>query len=298
MGNWGNGKSLITNWRLALTFLCKTKPVYRIDSLLSILWNAWVSWGDFGWSSTTKAYSLVYLTPEENLFSTQLKGTRKEHCFWQNKFLKIFAWSINPFSIILKPNKITSLGKTPQAFSNLSPFMERYFSWTNLCHGCGQIHGEDKVMKKCAGCKSAFYCNKLCQTSDWIGEGDPLWVRHKYVCPLLRFLWKAGKREFQQDPFDSKSISRFFGRKKISRAQLLNSYQTLGIAWHFNYNESPLIIYTRKFTIGRTSSFDKRYAHTNDMLLSSLSLFILCRTTNNLYQFHMHHLNFYTQHSK
>ena len=78
--------------------------------------------------------------------------------------------------------------------------------WTDFC-SCGQIHGEDKVMKKCAGCKSAFYCNKLCQTNDWIGEGDPLWFQHKYLCPLLRFWRKANA---QKKPIDAKSIDKAF----------------------------------------------------------------------------------------
>eukprot|EP01083_Nonionella_stella_P067816 179628_1 len=91
------------------------------------------------------------------------------------------------------------LGEIDDAFANLHNFLERYTSESDFCHGCGQNHGEseaDMVVNTCAGCKSVFYCNKLCQTRHWIGEGFPLcFINHKHLCPLLRFWRKARKQK-------------------------------------------------------------------------------------------------------
>uniref|UniRef100_A0A7S3Q8M9 MYND-type domain-containing protein n=1 Tax=Chaetoceros debilis TaxID=122233 RepID=A0A7S3Q8M9_9STRA len=88
----------------------------------------------------------------------------------------------------------------------LTKFLKKYTSETDLCHGCGQKHGTeevDMVAKTCAGCKSVFYCNRDCQIRHWLGEGNPLYLSHRCLCPLLRFWREASKEKLSSDSVDS-----------------------------------------------------------------------------------------------
>ncbi|CAB9501496.1 expressed unknown protein [Seminavis robusta] len=53
------------------------------------------------------------------------------------------------------------------------------------CNNCGKLKDEVERLQKCANCKSARYCSKECQKTDW--------KRHKKRCTFTKSLRKDGQ---------------------------------------------------------------------------------------------------------
>jgi tetratricopeptide (TPR) repeat protein len=61
------------------------------------------------------------------------------------------------------------------------------------CHCCHQSHGESIKLKKCAGCKVNYYCNKTHQKKEWRGR----FIGHRMLCPFLK-RWRRVKRQMKK----------------------------------------------------------------------------------------------------
>ena len=61
------------------------------------------------------------------------------------------------------------------------------------CHCCHQSHGESIKLKKCAGCKVNYYCNKTHQKKEWRGR----FIGHSMFCPFLK-RWRRVKRQMKE----------------------------------------------------------------------------------------------------
>lgn len=62
------------------------------------------------------------------------------------------------------------------------------YSLPFVCSFCGVV-GDEK-MKKCNGCKRAFYCSKECQKQDWLAE-------HRIACGKMGVIEVANEDEFK-----------------------------------------------------------------------------------------------------
>jgi hypothetical protein len=61
------------------------------------------------------------------------------------------------------------------------------------CHCCHHSHGESITLKKCAGCKVNYYCNRMHQKKEWRGR---LFIGHRMFCPFLK-RWRRVKRKMK-----------------------------------------------------------------------------------------------------
>jgi hypothetical protein len=73
----------------------------------------------------------------------------------------------------------------------------------------------DSATKKCAKCKSEFYCSKNCQKTDW-----PF---HKQFCnELAAYVEKWIKRRSdREDIFDQGNLLRGFDKKPLEKRNLI-----------------------------------------------------------------------------
>ena len=61
------------------------------------------------------------------------------------------------------------------------------------CHCCHHSHGESIKLKKCAGCKVNYYCNRTHQKKEWRGR----FIGHSMFCPFLK-RWRRVKRQMKE----------------------------------------------------------------------------------------------------
>ena len=61
------------------------------------------------------------------------------------------------------------------------------------CHCCHQSQGESIKLKKCAGCKVNYYCNRTHQKKEWRGR----FIGHSMFCPFLK-RWRRVKRQMKK----------------------------------------------------------------------------------------------------
>jgi hypothetical protein len=60
-------------------------------------------------------------------------------------------------------------------------------------HCCHQSQNESIKLKKCAGCKINYYCNRTHQMKEWRGR----FIGHRMFCPFLK-RWRRVKRQMKK----------------------------------------------------------------------------------------------------
>lgn len=63
--------------------------------------------------------------------------------------------------------------------------------YIRICASCGKEHIKYTV-PKCESCKAVYYCNPVCQRTDWEKNGP---TSHKSQCPILKELHNKNNHE-------------------------------------------------------------------------------------------------------
>ena len=94
----------------------------------------------------------------------------------------------------LNPDLKTKLWKELNLFAIIISRGQGFKQKVVPCFNCGTecvkrknvTHKNQKVLKKCAGCKAAWYCGAECQKADW--------GRHQLLCHTLQTIRNAGAK--------------------------------------------------------------------------------------------------------